>query len=667
MSLRKIAVLLAIGANLFAAAAPAQPKPAAGDDAPQADRRQGPLTAGRAMLSSGDLVGAVGEFSRVIHDQPKLAPAYMFRGYAYGRLKQFDKARADFDAALRVNPRLLGALAARGRLRANQGDVSGGLEDLAKALRINPKFNRALLFRGAIEVAGGDYDAAMQDFSTALKNNPDDSDAAVELAMGYDFKQQHARAIELANDVLSRHPDNAGALVVRCRANMNMGKLDAAGPDCDRAIAVNPTLIGAFINRAQLRTRTNDLAGAKDDVAKAFAISPNSPGAFQARGAIEMREGNFDAAISDFRQALTFAPAFPRAHATLGFALTQIGDLKGAAQEYGLSATLQNVAPGPHINYARALVEIGEYDHAIAEVETAMKMRNNLAAAFIVRGRAYEGKGDFPRALADFDAALKASPDNSLAQAGRDRVRMKMSAADPAAGAAPATGRVALVVGNSAYANAGALANPQRDAAGVAETLRKLGFTSVDLVVDATRAKLGDALKAFAQKAAHAEWAVIYYAGHGLEADGVNYLVPVDAALSSVEDTPNQTIALDQALNAVASAKKLRLVMLDACRDNPFEDAFLARGDGARGLARIEPDTGTLVAFATKHGHVATDGDGKDSPFEQALVKRIDTPGLEINKLFRQVHDDVATATKGQQEPFTYGQLPAEDFYFRAP
>ena len=114
-------------------------------------------------------------------------------------------------------------------------------------------------------------------------------------------------------------------------------------------------------------------------------------------------------------------------------------------------------------------------------------------------------------------------------------------------------------------------------------------------------------------------------------------------------------------------AGKLRLVILDACRENPFV-TDMKRTDSAsvgRGLARLEPESGTLVAFATKHGRTATDGAGENSPFAAALVRRMLTPGLEVNQIFRLVHDEVLAATDKQQEPFTYGQLPAQQFYFK--
>jgi uncharacterized caspase-like protein len=213
-----------------------------------------------------------------------------------------------------------------------------------------------------------------------------------------------------------------------------------------------------------------------------------------------------------------------------------------------------------------------------------------------------------------------------------------------------------------------ALANPQRDARLISETLQRAGFTSVQLVTDANKQTLADALKAFTNYSAGADWAVVYFAGHGIELDGSNYLVPVDAKYEKDADIPVESVALDQVLNAVAGAARMRLVILDACRENPFV-ADKKKGEASnagRGLARIEPESGTLVAFATKHGHLASDGGGENSPFAASLAKRIETPGIEINRLFRLVHDDVYNGTGKKQEPFTYGQLSAQEFYFKA-
>src|SRR5581483_9691194 len=130
--------------------------------------------------------------------------------------------------------------------------------------------------------------------------------------------------------------------------------------------------------------------------------------------------------------------------------------------------------------------------------------------------------------------------------------------------------RVALVVGNGAYKNVHALPNPPRDAKLIASVLHDVGFQTVISVSDLTRDKFFDALKTFADEAEKADWAVVYYAGHGFEIGGVNYLVPVDAKLAADKDAEKEAVALEQAIAAVGGARKLRLVMLDACRDNPF-------------------------------------------------------------------------------------------------
>src|ERR671933_1615495 len=164
------------------------------------------------------------------------------------------------------------------------------------------------------------------------------------------------------------------------------------------------------------------------------------------------------------------------------------------------------------------------------------------------------------------------------------------------------------------------------------------------------------ALQSFAAQAVTADWAVIYYAGHGIEVGGANYLIPIDAALKTDRDVQFEAVPLDQVLASIEGAKKLRLVLLDACRDNPFVRQMtrtLASRSIGRGLAPPpEPEGGTLVAYAAKHGQVALDGAGQNSPFVSALLKHLESPGLEINMLFRFVRNDVLTATGRLQEPF---------------
>ena len=158
---------------------------------------------------------------------------------------------------------------------------------------------------------------------------------------------------------------------------------------------------------------------------------------------------------------------------------------------------------------------------------------------------------------------------------------------------------------------------------------------------------------------------MIYYAGHGMEIDGTNYVVPVDARLLADRDVPDEAISLSRFLDAVDGAKQLKLIILDACRDNPFLSKMkmsVASRSISRGLARIEPEGSTLVAYAAKNGQLAMDGKGANSPFVTALVSRMLTPGLEIRKVFGLVRDDVLAATRRQQEPSIYGSLGGDDY-----
>ncbi|MBR0845308.1 caspase family protein [Bradyrhizobium liaoningense] len=232
-------------------------------------------------------------------------------------------------------------------------------------------------------------------------------------------------------------------------------------------------------------------------------------------------------------------------------------------------------------------------------------------------------------------------------------------------GSALADKRVALVMGNSAYKNVARLANPANDAALVGGMFRKAGFDTVDVKLDLNVVDMRKALREFGGKAREADVAVIYYAGHGIELDGTNYLIPTDAALETDTDVLDEAFPLDRVLFAIEPAKQLRLVILDACRDNPFAKTMkrtVASRAIGRGLAKVEPTSpNTMVAFAAKAGSTASDGDARNSPFATALVERLPMPGLDLRKAFGFVRDDVLKTTGYKQEPYVYGSLGGDD------
>ena len=230
---------------------------------------------------------------------------------------------------------------------------------------------------------------------------------------------------------------------------------------------------------------------------------------------------------------------------------------------------------------------------------------------------------------------------------------------------ASAEKRVALVLGNSAYQSVPPLPNPVNDGAVIAATLKAAGFDVVDSRRDLPAAETRRALRDFADRARDADIAVVYYAGHGMEVDGTNYLIPVDAKLERDTDVYDEAFSLDRILLAIEPAKKLRLVILDACRDNPFTKGMrrtVASRAIGRGLAKIEPASpNTLIAYSAKAGSTALDGDTRNSPFTLALARHLTTPGLDVRRAFGFVRDDVLKTTGNKQEPFVYGSLGGDD------
>ncbi|MGY8684313.1 caspase family protein [Bradyrhizobium sp. UFLA05-153] len=228
------------------------------------------------------------------------------------------------------------------------------------------------------------------------------------------------------------------------------------------------------------------------------------------------------------------------------------------------------------------------------------------------------------------------------------------------ADAAAAERRVALVVGISAYTNAPTLPNTGNDSKAIAALFKSIGFDVVisrnDLgVVDFKRT-----VREFLITAENADVAVVYYAGHGIEIGGTNYLIPMDAKLSHDYDVDDEAIALDRIIWALQPVRRLRLILLDACRDNPFAAKLrsASRSPTRGGLAKLdEISADTLVAYAAKAGSISYDGDGVNSPYATALLRHLAEPGVDVRIALGRVRDDVIAMTGGRQEPFIYGSL----------
>jgi hypothetical protein len=380
----------------------------------------------------------------------------------------------------------------------------------------------------------------------------------------------------------------------------------------------------------------------------------------------------YDAALADFAEAEKIDATKPQAFVFRCNAYTEMGKFDDA-----LTNCNDVIAKTPNYHFAlcsraEAYIGKGNLDAALKDLNQVLSVNPNHVRAHMDRARIYEKRGDLAQARADYrSAAYALLPYDEIDVAMARKFAQDRLAALTSQGPATATGRrIALVIGNGAYQHVHALDNPPRDAKLIAASLKDLGFQSVTVANDLTRDKFFETLRSFAAEAEKSDWAVIYYAGHGFEIGGINYLVPVDAKLAADTDAEKEAVALEQVIATIGGARKLRLLMLDACRDNPFAATMqhtMALKLVDKGFSDIEPSAGFMVVYAAKHGETALDGQGADSPFAIAVAKDIKEPHVEVRKLFDIVRDDVWAATNHVQQPFTYGS-PAgrEDFYFAA-
>jgi uncharacterized caspase-like protein len=231
-------------------------------------------------------------------------------------------------------------------------------------------------------------------------------------------------------------------------------------------------------------------------------------------------------------------------------------------------------------------------------------------------------------------------------------------------GTALAENRIALVIGNSSYRTAAALPNPTKDATAVAGVLTNAGF-EVSVVSDLSQGDMRRAVRDFSNKVAEKgpdTVALVFYAGHGLQVDGENFLVPIDARIERESDVAIETVRLADVMNALAAApSKIRIVMLDACRNNPFES--IAKS-GGKGLAIVDAPSGTIVAYSTAPGAEAADGVGSNSPYTAAFLKVVKQPELQIEQLFKRVRLLVNDATDGKQIPWESSSLTSDFWFF---
>jgi tetratricopeptide (TPR) repeat protein len=514
--------------------------------------------------------------------------------------------------------------------------------------------------RGLILAGRGFRDKAIADYSAAIKASPNEAAFYINRSTLYIQSKQYDQAIADATRAIALAPDAEAGYYNRGRAHYEKNDCSPAIPDLSESIRLDPDFGGTYTLRAYCYDKLGELKKALADYDRAFSLGKPNATTYSNRGTTLIRLGHFDRGVRDLNEALRQEPDNPRTLANRG---------------YGLR-------------------ELGEFEPALADFNAAIARDPQRAYYYIERSLVLARTNRDTEAIADLKRALELESDNPVAQALLPRIEAKLSAPgnDPTSGPKKAAARpdagapgkaettvppqprgVALVIGNSKYKFAGALANPANDATDIAKALRALGFEVVE-GLDLDLQAMAGTLREFTRKLETATIGIAFYAGHGLQVNGKNYLLPTDARIRSADTLDADAVDMARILAAMESKSRVSLIFLDACRDNPTARSLapaaaersrggpVARSDAPAtdvepGLAATKGAAGTLIAYSTQPDNVALDGDGRNSPFAMALLKRIATPGLEIESMMKQVRLDVIAATQNRQVPWGHSSL----------
>jgi tetratricopeptide (TPR) repeat protein len=490
--------------------------------------------------------------------------------------------------------------------------------------------------------------------------------------------------------------------------------------DYSKALQLNPNYADAYYSRGTVYLRMNDNDRAIGDISQTLRLNPNHAYAYFNRGLAYQNKADYTRAIADYDQAVRLNPALGDAyqHAAValngrGDAYLKAGDYDRAIADYNRSIQLQPNSYWPYSHRGDAYRRKGDLERAIADLDQALGLSPGLNEALTLRGLAYRAKGDLRRAKADFSSAANSAPTGFNAEIYQEMARQQLSAlaetttsptggqasaaaapsgpADPAAaqaslntpassaaaadsGAKPSSlpgKRVALVIGNDDYENLPDLKKAVNDSRSVGQALTRLGF-DVTVVENAPRRTINARLAEFTGKVGPGDTAFFFFAGHGVQISGTNYLMPVDtpeAREGQERFVMGEGIPADGIVQQVQErGAKVAMLVLDACRDNPFAKAGTRGVGGTRGLTIMTVPEGVFVIYSAGIGETALDRLGDDDPdpnsvFTRTFVKLLGEPGLTVHSIAKRTQQDVhelAKSVSHAQMPAYYDQILGE-------
>ena len=585
---------------------------------------------------------AITDMDRVIARRPDVADYYFHRGRARSYARQFDLAIGDYNEGLKRDPKQARFYNNRGWMYAEKGLLDLATKDIDEALRLDPKMLAAVLNRGFILDKQGKKAEAIAQYRSILAAEARPNDEGDEIAKRLALErlttaggrattsnpQQHAVAAAEAQMALQDQQSRA------CEQATGDVVLEKCGPIISDLGASAGRRVAALNKRSVLLYDRRQYEAAMADLDNLILLDPRHAVALNRRGYAKIELNRNADAIADFDRAIAIDPAL---------------------------LWLYN-------NRGNAYRNLGNFDKALADYTEAIRREPRYLYPLKNRGYTYERMGFFIEAETIYRQVVAAAgrPGNDEdAKAKRDaQIDLKRIASVLQARSRlskPIGSRAALLIANSNYVGTfNKLTTPASDAKSLAAALKLIGFRDEDIneKYDLDRRSLISTLRDFEAKARTVDWALVFFAGHGVRArSNLDYIIPIDAQISAERDLADEAVALERVVERISEARKLQMIIFDACRSNELTRRLYASTEALRsGPASAAPfeAPGLMLAFSAKRGQAAFDGD-KHSPFVEALLANIVKPGVDIEGIFTLTADQVRKATNDQQAPEIFG------------